>query len=557
MLRSATVRVGFRLSYFLPLYLFYKYLSTSLVWLLSLIIQSHFRGFMNLVDYSTSLWSVLPALIALMLAIITRKVIISLSIGIIFGAFMLTNSNFLDALTYIKNSVVSLVYKGAEEGLNANNVNIILFLVLLGVLTSLLSISGSNQAFANWAQNKVKGKRGAKLMAAGLVFFTFIDDYFHSLAVGAIARPVTDKFRVSRAKLAYILDSTAAPMCVLMPISSWGAYIITLIAGLLATHSISGYSPLGAFMTMSVMNFYAIFSMIMVFVVAYFSFDIGSMARFERHTEALDSLEEEQVETKGQVRDLILPIATLIFTTVTMMIKTGADALADAGTPFSILGAFENTTVGISLVVGGLAALIVATICIVTSGHISLKNYFRAYGLGVKMMSGAITILFFAWTINGVVSDMQTGKYLSGLVGEHIAAGFLPAILFVLAAAMAFSTGTSWGTFGIMLPIGAAMAVHSDPSLIIPCLSAVMAGAVCGDHCSPISDTTILSSTGAQCNHMDHVISQLPYALLVAVASIVGYLFVGFTQSALLGFVSTAVVMALLILIFKAKKTEK
>lgn len=170
------------------------------------------------------------------------------------------------------------------------------------------------------------------------------------------------------------------------------------------------------------------------------------------------------------------------------------------------------------------------------------------------MMSGAITILFFAWTINGVVSDMQTGKYLSGLVAESIGAEFLPAILFVLAAAMAFSTGTSWGTFGIMLPIGASMAVHSDPALIIPCLSAVMAGAVCGDHCSPVSDTTILSSTGAQCNHMDHVISQLPYALLVATASIIGYLVVGFTQSAVLGFIATAVVMAILILLFKEKK---
>lgn len=512
---------------------------------------------MNLVDYSNSLWSVLPPLIALILAIVTRKVIISLSIGIIFGAFMLTNSNFLDALTYIKNSVVSLVYKGPEEGLNSNNVNIILFLVLLGVLTSLLSISGSNQAFANWAQKKVKGKRGAKLMAAGLVFFTFIDDYFHSLAVGAIARPVTDKFHVSRAKLAYILDSTAAPMCVLMPISSWGAYIITLIAGLLATHSITGYSPLGAFMTMSAMNFYAIFSMLMVFFVAYFSFDIGSMARFEEQAAKLTEFEDEQIETKGHVRDLILPIITLIIATVAMMMKTGADALAESGLPFSVLGAFENTTVGISLVVGGLSGLIVATICIVASGNISLKNYFRAYGLGVKMMSGAITILFFAWTINGVVSDMQTGKYLSGLVAESIGAGFLPAILFVLAAFMAFSTGTSWGTFGIMLPIGAAMAMHSDPALIIPCLSAVMAGAVCGDHCSPVSDTTILSSTGAQCNHMDHVISQLPYSLLVATASIVGYLVVGFTQSALLGFAATAVVIAILILLFKAKKQQK
>ncbi|QLB18872.1 Na+/H+ antiporter NhaC family protein [Mannheimia granulomatis] len=511
---------------------------------------------MNLVDYSTSLWSVLPALIALILAILTRKVIISLSIGIIFGAFMLTNSSFLDALTYIKNSVVSLVYKGPEEGLNSNNVNIILFLVLLGILTSLLSISGSNQAFANWAQKRIKSKRGAKLVAAGLVFFTFIDDYFHSLAVGAIARPVTDKFRVSRAKLAYILDSTAAPMCVLMPISSWGAYIITLVAGLLATHSITGYSPLGAFMTMSAMNFYAIFAMIMVFIVAYFSFDIGSMARFERQAEKLAEVEEEHIEVKGRMRNLVFPILALILVTVSMMFKTGADALAEAGTPFSILGAFENTTVGISLVAGGLAGLIVATICIIASGNISFKNYIRSYGLGVKMMSGAITILFFAWTINGVVSDMQTGKYLSGLVGEHIAAGFLPVILFALAAGMAFSTGTSWGTFGIMLPIGAAMAVHSDPALIIPCLSAVMAGAVCGDHCSPISDTTILSSTGAQCNHMDHVVSQLPYALLVAAASIVGYLVVGFTHSALLGFLATAVVMALLIWVFRTKNAE-
>ena len=196
---------------------------------------------MNLVDYSSSLWSVVPALIALLLAIATRRVLISLSLGIIVGALMLAGGNVLDAVLYLKNSVVSLLYKGGEEGFNSNNINIILFLVLLGILTSLLSVSGANQAFANWVQEKVKGRRGAKLMAACLVFVTFIDDYFHSLAVGAIARPVTDKFKVSRAKLAYILDSTAAPMCVLMPISSWGAYIITLIAGLLATHSIADF----------------------------------------------------------------------------------------------------------------------------------------------------------------------------------------------------------------------------------------------------------------------------------------------------------------------------
>ena len=512
---------------------------------------------MNLVDYSSSLLSVLPALIALLLAIATRRVLISLSLGIIVGALMLSDGNVLDAVLYLKNSVVSLLYKGGEEGFNSNNINIILFLILLGILTSLLSVSGANQAFANWAQEKVKGRRGAKLMVACLVFVTFIDDYFHSLAVGAIARPVTDKFKVSRAKLAYILDSTAAPMCVLMPISSWGAYIITLIAGLLATHSITGYTPLGAFVTMSAMNFYAIFSILMVFFVAYFSFDIGSMTRFEHNAM---SQEEKSSEQRGSseagVRDLVLPILALIIGTVTMMLKTGGDALVESGNPFTILGAFENTTVGISLVTGGVASIIVLTLCLLMRRHISVGDYMKAYGSGVKMMSGAILILFFAWTINGVVSDMQTGKYLSSLVAGNISPAFLPAILFVLASAMAFSTGTSWGTFGIMLPIGAAMAMHSDPSLIIPCLSAVMAGAVCGDHCSPVSDTTILSSTGAQCNHMDHVLSQLPYALLVAAASVIGYLVVGFTESGLLGFITAGITMLVLIMLFKAKNVE-
>ena len=346
-------------------------------------------------------------------------------------------------------------------------------------------------------------------------------------------------------------------MCVLMPISSWGAYIITLIAGLLATHSIAGYTPLGAFVTMSAMNFYAIFSILMVFFVAYFSFDIGSMARFEHNAMSQEEKSsEQQGSSEAGVRDLVLPILVLIIGTVTMMLKTGGDALAEAGNPFTILGAFENTTVGISLVTGGVASIIVLTLCLLMRRHISVSDYTKAYGAGVKMMSGAILILFFAWTINGVVSDMQTGKYLSSLVAGNISPAFLPAILFVLASAMAFSTGTSWGTFGIMLPIGAAMAMHSDPNLIIPCLSAVMAGAVCGDHCSPVSDTTILSSTGAQCNHMDHVLSQLPYALLVAVASVVGYLVVGFTESGLLGFITAGITMLVLIMLFKAKNVE-
>ena len=510
---------------------------------------------MEFIDYSSSIWSIIPPLLALALAIITRKVLLSLSVGILVGAAMLANFEPLNTLVYLKNNIASLFIK--EDGLNSNNINILLFLLLLGVLTALLSMSGSNRAFAEWAQKHIKGRRGAKLVAASLVFITFIDDYFHSLAVGAIARPITDKFKVSRAKLAYILDSTAAPMCVLMPVSSWGAYIITLIAGLLATYSITGYSPIGAFMAMSAMNYYAIFSIIMVFFVAYFSFDIGAMAKHEKLALSAEEITETQSsEVKGHVRNLVLPILTLIIVTVSAMMYTGNEALAADSKPFSILGAFENTTVGVSLVTGGLSAVLVASLCIFADRLVNASEYVKAWGVGIKSMSGAILILFFAWTINNVVSDVKTGAYLASLVSDTLPLALLPALLFILASVMAFSTGTSWGTFGIMLPIAAAIASHAMPGsgeFMLPCLSAVMAGAVCGDHCSPVSDTTILSSTGAKCDHMDHVTSQLPYALTVAIATIAGYVVVGFTYSGLLGFITTGAVLTLLVFIFKKR----
>ncbi|OOF58170.1 Na+/H+ antiporter NhaC family protein [Rodentibacter myodis] len=520
---------------------------------------------MELINYSSSIWSVVPALLAIILAIATRRVLLSLSAGIITGALMLNDASVLPTLTYLKDNIVSLVYVDSDSNMNIlfllnidgeinSNMNIVLFLILLGILTALLTVSGSNRAFAEWAQARIKDRRGAKLLAASLVFITFIDDYFHSLAVGAIARPVTDRFKVSRPKLAYILDSTAAPMCVMMPVSSWGAYIITLVAGLLTTYSITEYTPMGAFVAMSSMNFYAIFALLMVFFVAYFSFDIGSMARHEKAAmERSEQVESEESGIKGQVRNLVLPILVLIIATVSMMMYTGGLALAEANTAFSVLGAFENTNVGVSLVVGGSSAVIISTVLIALGRQVSLAEYGRALYLGVKSMMGAIAILFFAWTINKIVGDMQTGKYLSSLVSGNIPVQFLPVILFILGTAMAFSTGTSWGTFGIMLPIAAAMATNAAPELMLACLSAVMAGAVCGDHCSPVSDTTILSSTGAKCNHMDHVTTQLPYALTVAAATCVGYIVVGFTESGAAGFVATAVSLALLIFIVKKR----
>ncbi|MBW4005408.1 Na+/H+ antiporter NhaC family protein [Neisseria meningitidis] len=502
---------------------------------------------MQLIDYSHSFFSVVPPFLALALAVITRRVLLSLGIGILVGVAFLVGGNPVDGLTHLKDMVVGLAWSDGDWSLGKPK--ILVFLILLGIFTSLLTYSGSNQAFADWAKRHIKNRRGAKMLTACLVFVTFIDDYFHSLAVGAIARPVTDKFKVSRAKLAYILDSTAAPMCVLMPVSSWGASIIATLAGLLVTYKITGYTPMGTFVAMSLMNYYALFALIMVFVVAWFSFDIGSMARFEQA--ALNETHNETAVSdgiEGRVYALIIPVLTLIASTVSAMIYTGAQA----SETFSILGAFENTDVNTSLVFGGTCGVLAVVLC--TLGTIKTADYPKAVWQGAKSMFGAIAILILAWLISTVVGEMHTGDYLSTLVADSIRPGFLPVILFLLASVMAFATGTSWGTFGIMLPIAAAMAVKVEPALIIPCMSAVMAGAVCGDHCSPISDTTILSSTGARCNHIDHVTSQLPYALTVAAAAASGYLALGLTKSALLGFGTTGIVLAVLIFLLKDKK---
>ncbi|MCF7529775.1 Na+/H+ antiporter NhaC family protein [Neisseria lisongii] len=504
---------------------------------------------MQLIDYSDSFLSVVPAFLALALAIITRRVLLSLGIGVLVGVFMLVGGTPLDAAAQLKSMAVSLIWDGNDWSLG--KLKILIFLLLLGIFTSLLTYSGSNQAFADWAKQHIKDQRGAKMLTACLVFVTFIDDYFHSLAVGAIARPVTDKFKVSRAKLAYILDSTAAPMCVLMPVSSWGASIIATLSGLLVTYHITGYTPMGLFVSMSLMNYYALFALLMVFTVAYFSFDIGSMAELERtarESEAGDSTESSHGQ--GRVYALIIPVLVLIFSTIAAMLYTGAQALDS----FSLLGAFENTDVNTSLVFGGVCGVSAVLLC--TIGTIAGKDYPHAVFQGMKSMIGAIIILILAWLISIVVSDMHTGEYLSKLVAGNINPALLPAILFLLGSVMAFATGTSWGTFGIMLPIAAAMAVKVDPSLTVPCMSAVMAGAVCGDHCSPISDTTILSSTGAHCNHIDHVTSQLPYALTVAASATVGYLALGFTQSALLGFIVSGIAMFGLILLLKNKQNR-
>lgn len=526
---------------------------------------------MNLIDFASSPLSLLPPIVALSLAILTRRVLVSLGVGIVLGAVLLNDYSVGGALSYVGSTVSSVFIE--DGGINTWNMSIVGFLLLLGMMTALLTLSGGTRAFAEWAQTRVKSKRGSKLLAAFLGVFIFVDDYFNSLAVGAISRPVTDRFYVSRAKLAYILDSTAAPMCVIMPASSWGAYIMTIIGGILVSHGITEYSALGAYVRLIPMNFYAVFALLMVFAVAWFGLDIGKMREHEiaasrghgfakeqaEDSEEAHELNEEldiEESASGKVSDLVLPIVSLIAATVASMLYTGGQALTSDGIEFNLLGAFENTDVGMSLIYGGIVGLVVALFTVVKQG-IAFSEISRTLWIGAKSMFGAILILVFAWTIGSVIGDMNTGKYLSTLAQGNINPHWLPVILFLLSGLMAFSTGTSWGTFGIMLPIAGDMAGATDLALMLPMLSAVLAGSVFGDHCSPISDTTILSSTGARCNHIDHVATQLPYALSVAAVSCIGFITLGMTASVGLSFALSAVafvaVCVLLSILSKSK----
>ncbi|MBM7455601.1 Na+/H+ antiporter NhaC [Oceanisphaera litoralis] len=486
-------------------------------------------------------WSLLPPLLAILLAIFTRRVLLSLGLGIILGVLLLEQFNPLTAVIHLGGNITGLFW--SDNAVNEWNVNILLFLLLLGCIISMLSRTGATLAFAEWAQSRIKNRRQAKVMTGLLVFIFFIDDYFHSLSVGTICRPVTDRFHISRAKLAYLLDSTAAPVCVLMPISSWGAYIIALVGGILASHGLTGQSALGTFLMMGAMNFYAIFTLLMVLLVIRGGWDLGAMARHEQKAMNGDLFDKskgtppgvaDSSVTVGRVSDLLLAIGTLTLVTVAALLLTGAQALAQNQMDFTLLAALENTNVGRSLVFGGLAGLLVCAFAMFRH-KAALSDWGHTLKIGLKGMLPAIYILLFAWTIAGLIGELQTGKYLASQVQQSIPLFMLPAILFLLAGVMAFATGTSWGTFGVMLPIAADMTMALDASLLLPGLSAVMAGAVFGDHCSPISDTTILSSTGASCHHIDHVITQLPYALSVALVSVIGYLALGYSASVGMG----------------------
>ncbi|WP_068672812.1 Na+/H+ antiporter NhaC family protein [Oceanobacillus sp. Castelsardo] len=496
-------------------------------------------------------YSLIPAIVMLILVLLTRKVILSLGIGIIIGALFIHDFNILGSIQEIWKSFYEIFI--SDGALNVGNLLLLGFLLLLGMMIAFLQASGGSRAFGEWMLSRVKTRKGATLVSALLGIIIFIDDYFNALAVGQIARPITDQYKISRVKLAYIVDSTSAPVTVISPISSWGAYIIGILGGIFATNGLTDIQPLQAFIQMIPLNYYAIVATLLVFLVAFLKMDIGPMRIHEERairTGELIGPKKGNVagdlsgvfepHPEGKVRHLIFPILVLIFVTVISMFLTGINNSEGNVNIFSI---FANTDVNLSLFVGGLAAVLTSLLF-----HLNQNAPKASLGKllteGIKTMLPAIYILIFAWMIGSIIGTLKTGEYLAHIFDNlQVNHALLPFLFFIIAGFMALATGSSWGTFGIMLPIAAEVAIVTDMSVLLPSLAAVLAGAVFGDHCTPISDTTILSSTGAGANHIDHVLTQLPYALIAAGVAMVGYLIVGFTNQVLLSFVLSIILL--------------
>ncbi|WP_071396214.1 Na+/H+ antiporter NhaC family protein [Bacillus tuaregi] len=514
-----------------------------------------------------TIYSILPPLLAIVMVVATRKVLISLATGIVASALLLAQFNMGETIAIIGDAVKAIFI--SDGALNTWNVYIIIFLLLLGIITAFISISGGSRAFGDWAMKRVKTRAGAQVVGAVLGIIIFIDDYFNALAVGQVTRPITDRHRVSRAKLAYIIDSTSAPICVVSPISSWGAYIIALISTILAAHGMTEYSALSAFMQMAPMNYYVWPTIFIVFLVAFRNMDIGPMKLHEQRAQKEGKLYDPNktipgelknplpTSSTGTVGDLIWPIIALVIGTVGAMIWTGYQAAETT----SILKIFENTDVTKSLLLGGTFGLIVTLVMFVRQSMVLRgvpgKIFTRGIVEGIKSMLPAIYILLFAWALVDLIGRLETGAYLASVVEKsNFDISYLPLVLFIVAGIMAFSTGTSWGSFGILLPIAGDIAASVDINILLPAMAAVLAGAVFGDHCSPISDTTILSSTGAGSNHLDHVMTQLPYSLTSAGIAVLGYIVFGLTGSSIIGLIFVFAMLVLLFFISKPRQKD-
>lgn len=512
---------------------------------------------MALVSYADSALSILPPVIAISLAILSRRVLLSLGLGILTGILMLSDFSVSLTAAQLLERTVALVWDG--DGLASWNLYTIGFLLSMGLLMALISLSGGTRAFAQWARSRLHSGKDAQLMTLFLGAIVFIDDYFNALLVGNVARPITDQHGVSRERLAYCIDSTSAPVCVMSPISTWGAYIMSLLASILVTHGFEGMSALSAFAQMIPMNLYALSSVALLLCVVMMDLDFGPMAKAQRRAALGQRWDESKGSPSGdelglpeadngKVLNLLGPLVLLVTLVVTLMLVSGSQSMGDV--PFELIGALENADGSWAMFTSGWITVGVTLIALLLQG-VSVEHIAMGVRKGLSSMLPAVYILLMAWTIAGVISDLQTGSYLASLAADTLPVFLVPVIIFALSAFAAFSTGTSYGTFAIMLPIAANMAMALEPALFLPAMAAVLAGGVFGDHCSPISDTTILSSTGSGCHHMDHVATQLPYALLAAVVAVCGYMVLGLTGSNALAIVISAMVLISMVLVLR------
>ena len=475
-------------------------------------------------------WAVCPALIAILLALITKEVYSSLFLGILAGGLLWANGGFEGTIVHVfSDGFIAAVA-------DSYNVGILVFLVLLGALVSMMNKTGASAAFGRWAETHIKSRVGAQIATIVLGLLIFVDDYFNCLTVGSVMKPVSDAKKVSRAKLAYLIDATAAPICIIAPISSWAAAVAGFAKGAGAE---SGFS---LFINAIPWNFYAILTIVTMFFVAFGKFDFGLMRKHEENAAKGDLFtsggvvgedEFKNANPKGRVYDLVIPVVFLIAACVVGMIYSGGYFGEDKP---GFIQAFSDSDASVGLGYGSLATIIFAVFYFVVRRVVSFKSCMESLPEGFKAMVPAILILCSAWTLKAMTDSLGAKVFISQIINGPAAGlqNFLPAIIFMIAIVLAFSTGTSWGTFGILIPI--VLAASLSPENTIISVSACMAGAVCGDHCSPISDTTIMASAGAGCNHVNHVNTQLPYAMLVALVSFVSYLvapFVGGWKAAL------------------------
>lgn len=509
-----------------------------------------------------TLWSLLPPIVAIGLALITKEVYSSLFIGSLTGAVIYAASASLGA-----EGVFTTVVR---DGLIANladsyNVGILIFLVVLGTIVALMNKAGGSKAYGEWAAKHIKSRVGACISTFVLGVLIFVDDYFNCLTVGSVMRPVTDKHNVSRSKLAYLIDATAAPICIIAPVSSWAAAV---------SGTVEGVNGIQLFINTIPYNLYALLTIIMVIFISLTGVNYGPMKLHEDNAAKGDlfttrntvyDADDDNTSSNGKVIDLIIPVIILIICCVTGMIYSGGFFRGE-----SFIDAFANCDASYALSLGSIISLIIIIVYFLARRVLRFSDCMSAIPAGFKQMVPAILILTFAWTLKTMTGLLEAGAFVSGIVESASAIEILlPCILFVVALGLAFATGTSWGTFGILIPIvtgifstelAGVSAAGEIPKTVIICISACLAGAVCGDHCSPISDTTIMASTGAQCDHVNHVSTQLPYALTAAAVCMVGYIFAGFVQNvfAVLG-LSIALMLAVLFFIrmYEKKKEVK